>query len=430
MNDIFLVANRTSRFAAFTFFYVSQGLPIGLLTIAVPAWLAGSGSSAGEIASFIAITTLPWGFKLFAGPLMDRYAYLPMGRRRPWVIGAQFGLVLSLLLMSLVPDPTANIGLLTLAGFLVNVFASVQDVAVDGMAIDVLPVAERGRANAFMAGGQVFGYSVSAIVSARLIANYGLASAVVVLALGVSLVLILGLALRERAGERILPWTEGVASAHGIDLQIDNWGFILKNILRVLFLPGSLILLTMTLLYRGADGIYITAVPVIVVQELGWADTDYSDWMALASGIAAFFGLLAGPLIDNTGSQKLLTICLPLVGGIYLLTGFGVDYWHLGLVLLLSLFATQLTLQIVFICVIALHMGVCWQKIAATQFAIYMAWANLTRSMGAASYQPITEYLALGEEFLLMGGLCITAGIVVRFLNTNEHNLRLASLDK
>ncbi|MCP4333232.1 MAG: AmpG family muropeptide MFS transporter [Gammaproteobacteria bacterium] len=57
--------------------------------------------------------TLPWAFKLVTGPLMDRFEFLPMGRRRPWVISVQLGLSLSLLALMLVNNPAEQIGLLT-----------------------------------------------------------------------------------------------------------------------------------------------------------------------------------------------------------------------------------------------------------------------------------------------------------------------------
>lgn len=44
-----------------------------------------------------------------------------------------FGLVL-------VDNPAEQLRLLTAPGFLINVFAATQDVAVDGMAIDATPV--------------------------------------------------------------------------------------------------------------------------------------------------------------------------------------------------------------------------------------------------------------------------------------------------
>ena len=102
----------------------------------------GLPDGAADIGSYLAIIVLPWAFKLVTGPLMDRFEFLPMGRRRPWVIGAQLGLSLSLLSLMLIENPAEQIALLMLIGVLINSFAATQDVAVDGMSIDLTPMRE------------------------------------------------------------------------------------------------------------------------------------------------------------------------------------------------------------------------------------------------------------------------------------------------
>ena len=93
------------RYATGSIMYFAQGILQGLLAIAIPVWLASQGVGAGDIGSYLAVIVLPWAFKLLTGPLMDRYEFLPMGRRRPWVIGAQLGMSLALLAMILVEQP-------------------------------------------------------------------------------------------------------------------------------------------------------------------------------------------------------------------------------------------------------------------------------------------------------------------------------------
>ena len=106
------------RYATGAMMYFAQGIPQGLLSIAIPAWLASLGVSASDIASYLAVIVLPWAFKLVTGPLMDRYEFLPMGRRRPWVLGAQLGLSLSLLALMFIEQPAEQMGLLMLIGVL------------------------------------------------------------------------------------------------------------------------------------------------------------------------------------------------------------------------------------------------------------------------------------------------------------------------
>ena len=162
------------RYATGSMMYFAQGIPQGLLSIAIPAWLASQGVSAGEIASYLAVIVLPWAFKLVTGPLMDRYEFLAMGRRRPWVLAAQLGLSLSLLSLMLVENPAEQIGLLMLIGVFINSFAATQDVAVDGMSIDLTPVNEHGRLNAFMSFGKAIGWSVTAAVSGLMLVTFGM----------------------------------------------------------------------------------------------------------------------------------------------------------------------------------------------------------------------------------------------------------------
>lgn len=171
------------RFGGFSVLYFAQGVPIGLFSVAIPAWLAERGASAGDISMFLSIVTVPWAGKLLVGPFMDRLSFLPMGFRRPWVMLAQAGLALTLVALAgiaaaLGDDMGAgDILALAAAGFVVNVFAASQDVAVDGMAIDVLPTGERGRVNAAMAFGQVAGYSLYGYLCAALLTRYGLPAA-------------------------------------------------------------------------------------------------------------------------------------------------------------------------------------------------------------------------------------------------------------
>ncbi len=428
--QFYLSSSRWLRFVSFTTFYLAQGFPIGLISIALPAWLAGQGASAAEVASFVAITGLPWGFKLLAGPVMDRFSFLAMGRRRPWVIGAQGLLVLAIVAMAFVPDPANNVVLLSAAGFMVNSFAAIQDVAVDGMAIDVLEENERGRANAFMAFGQVAGYSGSGALSGLVLVQAGLPGACLLLAVGVFFIFSWSIVVREREGERRFPWSEGEASERAIALQATDWMSILGNLMRVLFLPASILLMLMALMWRIQSGFWISATPVIVVSDLGYASTDYSSWSATAGFIAAVLGLLFGPLIDRFGSRRFLLAALLAMGVLHIVTSQLTDYWHMPSLILTVLFADQFFGQIIFIAFIALHMNICWGRVSATQFAIYMAWTNLARSIGAWLYGLGTPHFERGDEFIVMGIVCLIGAGLLMLVDLNKHAGRIEALDR
>ena len=70
-------------------FYMNQGIGLGFFGFTIPAWLTENGATLAQIATIVSIAALPWSFKFISGALVDRYTFLPMGRRRVWIIGAQ-----------------------------------------------------------------------------------------------------------------------------------------------------------------------------------------------------------------------------------------------------------------------------------------------------------------------------------------------------
>ena len=69
MNTTFtLIDSPRVRYLTGAMMYFAQGIPAGLLGIAIPAWLVSQGVSAGDIGSYLAVIVLPWVFKLLTGP--------------------------------------------------------------------------------------------------------------------------------------------------------------------------------------------------------------------------------------------------------------------------------------------------------------------------------------------------------------------------
>src|SRR5690606_37758222 len=103
-----LTDNALTRYVTFSALYTAQGIPEGITFFAIPAWLAMNDKSAMEIAAYVGVIGIPWSFKILIAPLMDRWTFLAMGRKRPWVIFGQLGLIVSFLCIGLIPDPLNN----------------------------------------------------------------------------------------------------------------------------------------------------------------------------------------------------------------------------------------------------------------------------------------------------------------------------------
>jgi len=425
---LILSESRRLRFFTFTMLYLAQGFPFGLVNTALPAYLAERGESAVAIASFIAIANLPWSFKLLAGPFMDRWTFLAMGRRRPWVIFAQSCMVLTGFAFAFFPSGLENIAVLSALCFMLNVFGASQDVAVDGMAIDVLPVEEHGRANAFMAFGQVAGISISTAVSAFVVINFGMPGIATLLCFAFGLILSVAIAVRERPGERMLPWSAGEASQRSIDMKPESWKIIGIDLARVMFLPASLFIFGAAFIFRFAYGVWISLVPIVVVQDLGFESTQYSTFISGVGFLAAMAGLVLGLVIDSKGIKFFYGLVLGLYGVLCIFIGLTETLWISPTFLICIGIVQAFIYQGGFISFIASCMKLCWQKVSATQFAIYMAGANIGLSMGAGAYAALEGSLAANQIFLLLGLIFFIGVAVVWLTDFNLHDKKIQTL--
>jgi len=431
--NFILTESRKLRFFTFTTLYVAQGFPFGLVNTALPAYLAQIGESPAAIASFIAIANLPWGFKLFAGPVMDRWTYLAMGRRRPWVIFAQSCMVLIGLSFAFFPSGLENIAVLSALCFVLNVFAASQDVAVDGMAIDVLPPEEHGRANAFMAFGQVAGISGSTAISAFAVITFGMPGIAAMLAIGFGVILSVAVAVRERPGEKVLPWTAGEATQRSIAMKPSSWQVIGVDLFKVMFLPASLLIFGAAFIFRFAYGFWISLVPIVVVQDLGFESTQYSTFISGVGFVAAMAGLALGLVIDSKGVKFFYCLVLGLYGLLCIFLGLTESAWPSAAFLVTVGVVQAFIYQGGFISFIASCMKLCWQKVSVTQFAIYMAGANIGLSLGAGAYAALEDVLAANQMFLVLGLVFFVGVLLVSLTNFGRHGERvsmLAGMDK
>ncbi len=422
-----LSEHRYLRYGTFLALYVAQGLPEGLLYVAVPAWLAQQGVSAGEIGAFIGIILLPWSFKLINGPIMDRFSFLPMGRRRPWVITAQLGLIASLLSLTLVEDAAAQIGLITAIGFLVNFFGAFQDVAVDGMAIDIIPVNEQARANGLMWGGKTLGIALSTALSGVLISNYGLNAGACAIAGLIALIMLVPLLTHERPGERLLPWSVGAASATALELQLHSWRTIFAGLFKAVWTPSSLIFIVATFIALMGYGLYTATMPVMAVQDLGWADTDYTSAAATIGILGAAFAMIgAGSIATKFGLMRTLVASLALTALVHwTMTAFS-DLWDLRIIVLSYMVGFKILFVLMSVAIYAAAMRLCRREVAATQFAIYMAFVNLGTSAGAALLGLIQNAADYAGVLIAMGAIVAVSALAFRRTNITTPNAKFA----
>jgi len=421
-SNLFLTENTVLRYLNFSALYIAQGIPDGITFFAIPAWLAMNGKTPMDIGSFVAVIGIPWSFKIIVAPLMDRYTILSMGRKRPWVIFGQLGLIISLLSMAFVNDPLNNLSRLMIVGFFISFFGAFQDVATDGMAIDVVPPNEQARANGIMWGSKTIGTALSLIVGTTLINFIGFSTAVASLSLAVILIMLVPICFRERPGEKLMPWTKGEASIASKTVQLESWSQILRSTLKVVVLPSSIIMGITTFIIGIMFGLMDTLLPVFTIQELGWTNTSYSEVYSASTIFGGFLGLfIGGALVDFFGKRRMLSIYLIFL--ILTLTSFAFlpSLWHKDLMVYIFILSYYAGYTFLCIAMFAICMQLCWSTVAATQFTLFMALSNMGRAWGAGLLGPLKENLTWDLLFLWIAILPLSMLVFIQFINFMQH---------
>ncbi|MCG8422699.1 MAG: MFS transporter [Proteobacteria bacterium] len=139
--------------------YFVQGLPFGFQGATLPVYLREAGVSLTAI-SLAGAVALPWTAKVLWAPVVDRFYWPAVGRRRSWILPLQLALAATCALAGFAEPDGSLIPLLTLALFM-NLFAATMDVAVDGLAVDTLEPPHLGYGNI----AQVVGYKLGMITA-------------------------------------------------------------------------------------------------------------------------------------------------------------------------------------------------------------------------------------------------------------------------
>jgi PAT family beta-lactamase induction signal transducer AmpG len=415
----FLSNSSKTRYSTGALAYFAQGIPMGLLHIALPAWLAVEGVSAAEIGVFLGIIMLPWAFKLLTGPLMDHFEFLPMGKRRPWVIGAQFGMVVSLLSLMWLDDPVAQIGLLTAIGFVINAFTATQDVAVDGMSIDLVPLEEEGRLNAFMSFGKAVGWAVTSAVTGTLLVAYGIKVTALVCAAGAAFIFIYLVLVRERHSERLLPWSSGEASPK--NEPPPSFRQVFSDLNHILWSRASLIIMIIMFIDGIVSGYGRALMPIAAVQVFDFTTPQWADLNAVMGLAGAVVALGLGPLIDRFGAKTIMGLTIFLTG-VHAFTLAGTqELWSNSTYVLVMMSAWILLLPVIMVCALALAMSICSHGESATQFAIYMSVSNLGATAGSLFYGMVAEHTSWSQNYALKGFLVFLLLLAILLFRSHGH---------
>lgn len=267
------------KLSLLTSLYFAQGLPYGFQVTALPSYLRANGVSITSI-SFLSLLSLPWLGKALWAPLVDRFGSASFGRRKSWIVPLQALLASACALAAFVP-PQTDLLLLLLLVFLMNLFAATQDIAVDGLAIDILEPSELGLGNT----AQVVGYKLGMLTGGGLLVylsgEIGWQGLFGAMALLVALVLLVIALYRESP------------ASHAVAGGSPTLGAVLRKARDVLLIPGAGWLLLFIGTYKTGESMLDAMFKPFLVDH-GITPATIGLWIGTYGMIASLLGSLAG----------------------------------------------------------------------------------------------------------------------------------------
>ena len=286
------------KLALFATLYVSLGIPHGFFREAAPVIFREQGLSQEKI-GLLALFAVPWMLKLIWAPFVDRFYHKGVGRRRSWILPMQVCSVVLVIALSWW-NPDTPLIYLALATLLINLFASTQDAATDGYAIELLSPKERGWGNGIQTGGYWTGYILGGGAILVLQGILGWRTAFYIMA-GIMLVAMVPVLVRPE------PPVPSGSKREPLFLTL---GHMFRDFWRFLCRRHTLRIIAIVILARMSMGFAQTMARVMLV-DLGFTLQDIGWMVGLVGPIAGLVGALAGGWMANPlGRRRALMVAV------------------------------------------------------------------------------------------------------------------------
>ena len=384
----------------------ASGLPLALTGGTLQAWATLDGVSLQSI-GFLTLIGSAYTLKFLWAPIVDRYAFPFLGRRRGWILITQLALAASIAAMGLY-SPGSHMLPLALLAVLVAFLSATQDIAFDAYSTDVLRSEERAAGAAV----KVLGYRLAMIVSgglALVIADQWLGWHNTYFLMGGFMALCAFATL-------IAPEPEVVAAAPR-SLAVA----VVEPLVEFFRRRGALSILLLIVLYKLGDAFAGALSTTFLLRGAGFTGTEVGAVNKVFGLAATIFGALAGgAIMARLGLYRSLMI----FGLLQAVSNFG--YWllavtppHLysmaGVVVLENLCGGLGTAAFV-----ALLMALCKQEFSATQFALLSALSAVGRTYLAGPLTPpLVEWLGWPGFFVITVFIALP-GLGLLYLRRHE----------
>ncbi len=114
---------------------------------------------------------------------------------------------------------------------------------------------------------------------------------------------------------------------------------------------------------------------------------------------------------------------------VFVMMVFLKSYWNREFVITGFMALYYVLYVFITICSFAIGMELCWSRVSATQFTLYMAISNMGRALGASLLGPLKAQLPWEYLILVVGGFAFSALLFITMLGMKKHLVRLNCME-
>ncbi|MEG2921892.1 MAG: MFS transporter [Acinetobacter sp.] len=378
--------------------YLAHALPLYFYNVALPTILRHQGVDLRWI-GMLSLLYIPWAFKFFWAPLLDRFYLKSLGKRKTWLLFTQIALVLGVVALALTQFDY-GLSVFVIVGLWISTFAATQDIAIDGYTVETFSESEYRLGSMAQSIGVALGSMVGGAGTLWLYQLYGWQTALIALAAMTALTMLAIFQIKERSN------TEKIAKQA-------------PSLIRAFKRPEMLWALALIVCYRVVEAPAMAMLnPMLIDQK--WSLAHIGVLMSVVgAGVGLLAAVSAAFLLKKLAATQLLiwagwarTLIYALLGAAVLLSWF--DQWQM----LLGVFVVVI-LAIRYIAMTALYahfMQTSSKEQAGTDFTILVCFELLVYFIGGAMSGFLAKAFGYGNFYLILAAASVLSILLSQVL--------------
>ncbi|RSE35062.1 MFS transporter [Acinetobacter junii] len=364
--------------------YLAHALPLYFYNVALPAILRHQGVDLRWI-GMLSLLYIPWAFKFFWAPLIDRFYFKKLGKRKTWLLFTQIALVIGVVALALTQFDY-GLGVFVVVGLWISTFAATQDIAIDGYTVETFSESEYRLGSMAQSIGVALGSMVGGAATLWLYQLYGWQTALISLAAMTALTMLAIFQIKEKS-------------------HVEKISKQPPSLIRAFKRPEMLWALALIVCYRIVEAPAMAMLnPMLIDQK--WSLAQIGVLMSvIGAGIGLLAAVSAAFLLKKIAATQLLIWAGWARSLVYALLGVAVllswlKQWHL----LLGGFVIVI-LAIRYIAMTALYahfMQSSSKEQAGTDFTILVCFELLVYFIGGAVSGFLAKAFGYGNFYLIL----------------------------